>query len=90
MNYTEILGYVAATCTTTAFIPQAYKIYKTQHTKDISLGMFVLLISGVVAWLIYGIIIKSNPIIAANTITLVLDLYIIYTKIKLDGLRRQS
>ena len=38
------LGYFAAICTTIAFIPQAIKVYKTKHTKDISLGMFLLLI----------------------------------------------
>ncbi len=83
--FIELLGYGAAFCTTVAFIPQAIKIYKSQQTKDISLGMFALLTSGVVLWLIYGLIINSNPIIAANVITLGLDLYIIYTKIKLDG-----
>ncbi|NUN09717.1 MAG: SemiSWEET transporter [Ignavibacteriaceae bacterium] len=84
MNYVELLGYAAAFCTTVAFFPQAIKIYKTKHTKDISLGMFLLLTAGVVLWLIYGIIIDSSPIIAANTVTLILDLYILYTKIKLD------
>lgn len=84
MNYVELLGYAAAFCTTVAFFPQAIKIYKTKHTKDISLGMFLLLTTGVVLWLTYGIIIDSSPIIAANTVTLILDLYILYTKIKLD------
>lgn len=85
MNFVDLLGYAAAFCTTVAFFPQAIKIYKTQHTKDISLGMFMLLTTGVVLWLTYGIIIESSPIIAANTVTLILDLYILYTKIKLDG-----
>jgi MtN3 and saliva related transmembrane protein len=81
---TELIGYAAAFCTTVAFLPQAVKVYKTRQTKDISLGMFLLLTAGVVLWLIYGIVINSHPIIAANTVTLLFDIYILYMKITLD------
>jgi len=81
---TELIGYAAAFCTTVAFLPQAVKVYKTRQTKDISLGMFLLLTAGVVLWLTYGIMINSYPIIAANTVTLLFDIYILYMKITLD------
>jgi len=81
---TELIGYLAAFCTTVAFFPQAIKVYKTRQTKDISMGMFLLLTMGVIFWLTYGLLITSYPIIAANTVTLLLDLYIIFMKIKLD------
>lgn len=79
-----ILGYIAALCTTIAFIPQAVKVFKTKHTKDISLGMFSLLNLGFVLWLIYGIILQSYPIIFANAITMVFAIYILIIKIRLD------
>lgn len=79
-----ILGFTAAICTTIAFIPQAVKVYKTKHTKDISLGMFSLLNLGFVLWLIYGIILKSYPIILANAVTIIFAVYILITKIRLD------
>ena len=78
------LGYLAAFCTTIAFIPQAVKVYKTNHTKDISLGMFSLLIVGLVLWLWYGILLSSYPIILANSVTLIIATYILITKLKLD------
>ena len=78
------LGYLAAFCTTVAFIPQAVKVYKTKHTKDISLGMFSLLNFGFVFWLIYGIILNSYPIILANAITIIFAIYILVTKLRLD------
>lgn len=78
------LGYLAAFCTTIAFIPQAIKVYKTKHTKDISLGMFSLLIVGLVLWLWYGILLSSYPIILANSVTLIIATYILITKLKLD------
>jgi MtN3 and saliva related transmembrane protein len=80
------LGYLAAFCTTIAFIPQAVKVYKTKQTKDISLGMFSLLIAGFVLWLWYGIILVSYPIILANTVTILIAIYIIIVKLKLDVL----
>lgn len=78
------LGYLAAFCTTVAFIPQAVKVYKTKHTKDISLGMFSLLNLGFVFWLIYGIMLNSYPIIVANAVTIVFAIYILLTKLMLD------
>lgn len=83
-NMESYLGYIAAFCTTIAFIPQALKVYKTKHTKDISLGMFSLLNAGFILWLWYGILIISYPIIIANAVTIVIAIYIFITKIKLD------
>lgn len=80
----SIIGIIAAVCTTGSFIPQAVKVYKTKHTRDISTGMFVLMTTGVFFWLIYGIIIGSMPILGANLITLILSLYILIMKIKSD------
>lgn len=80
------MGYLAAFCTTIAFIPQAVKVYKTKQTKDISLGMFSLLIAGFVLWLWYGILLLSYPIILANSVTILIAIYIIIVKLKLDVL----
>lgn len=84
----EFLGFTAAFCTTIAFLPQAVKVYKTKHTKDISFGMFSLLMVGLTMWLVYGFIIKSNPIIFANTVTLIFAGYIFVMKIKLDLIKK--
>ena len=84
------LGYLAAFCTTIAFIPQAAKVYKTKHTKDISLGMFSLLNVGFILWLWYGILILSYPIIIANSFTIIIAIYIFINKIKLDVLPSKS
>jgi MtN3 and saliva related transmembrane protein len=84
------LGFLAACCTTIAFIPQAVKVYKSKHTKDISMGMFSLLNIGLVLWLWYGLIIESFPIIISNAITIILALYILITKIRLDVFTSKS
>lgn len=82
MNSTAILGYVAGTLTTIAFLPQVIQTWKTKSTKDISLGMFVSFCTGVFLWLIYGILIDSYPVIITNVATLALALIILSLKIK--------
>ena len=78
----EYIGFFAAFCTTIAFLPQAAKVWKTKSTKDISLLMFVIFTIGVFSWLIYGITISDLPVILANTITLILSLFILVFKLK--------
>jgi MtN3 and saliva related transmembrane protein len=80
----DIVGYIAATLTTVAFFPQAYKIYKTHEVKDLSLALFVMFSSGVFLWLVYGVMIDNLPMIVANSVTLVLALYILYMKITIE------
>lgn len=81
MDTTLIIGLVAASLTTFAFLPQSLRAIKTKHTKDLSLPMLIMLEIGVVIWIIYGAIISDIPLLAANlvsiifvTITLVLKL----------------
>ncbi len=83
-----IFGYLAAAGTTISFVPQAIKVYKTKSTGDISLGMFLLMTTGVAFWLIYGLMISSYPIVVANVITLFLSLYILLMKLKLESHRQ--
>lgn len=80
----NIIGYLAAFCTTVAFVPQAIKVYKTRKTDDISFGMFLLMCIGVALWDVYGFIIGSIPVIIANSVTLLLAIYIFTMKIIID------
>ena len=85
----NVIGYFAAIFTTIAYIPQVVKVYKTKRTDEISLGMFTLMSIGVLSWFIYGIMISSVPVMAANFITFLLSLYILVMKIKLDYLKKK-
>jgi len=69
MDITTSIGLAAGTLTTISAFPQVIKAWKTRHTKDISLGMYMLLLSGVILWLIYGILRKDTPVIIANALT---------------------
>ena len=82
MDIATIIGLVAATGTTLSFLPQAMRIIKTKHTKDLSLAMYLIFTTGVFLWLIYGILIKDLPVIIANAITLLFTSTILIFKIK--------
>ena len=78
----ETVGFVAAILTTTAFLPQALHSWKTRDLSGISFKMYMIFTIGVTLWLVYGFLIKSLPVIAANIITLPTTLVILYLKIK--------
>jgi len=64
----EILGAVAGFCTTFAFVPQLLKIRK-QGGRDLSYGMLVFYLTGVLLWLGYGLFLHSPSVILANAAT---------------------
>lgn len=78
----DLIGYLAAILTTTAFVPQAYKIWKTKSAQGVSLTMYLIMFTGVSLWGIYGFLIQSYPMILANFITASLLIMIIYFKVK--------
>ena len=85
----DLLGLAAGTLTTIAFVPQVLKTWRSKSGRDISLGMFLLVRTGVALWLWYGISISSTPVILANAITLVLALSVLTLKLRYDRADRQ-
>ena len=82
MNFSfELIGYLAATFTTAAFLPQAILTIKTRDTESLSLGMYSMFALGVLLWLIYGIYLSNNAIIIANAITFLLAVLILGFKV---------
>lgn len=79
---TDAIGYLAATLTTAAFIPQAWLTWKTKRADGVSLGMYSIFTLGVALWLIYGLVIGAWPIVIANAITLALALFILVMKLR--------
>ena len=75
-----VLGFIAATLTTSAFVPQVYKAWQTKRTKDISAPTFIVLLMGISLWTVYGILKADIVIILANLTTAVLAMAILYLK----------
>ena len=79
--YIEFFGYFAAILTTLAFIPQLIKTLKSKKAEDVSLTTLIMFLTGVAAWIIYGIQISSKPILIANVITFLLNFLILLFKL---------
>lgn len=77
METTQLVGLFAAVLTTVANIPQTYTIIREKSTEHISVTTYCILFSGTILWVIYGIIKKDWPIIAANSISALISLIII-------------
>ena len=82
MDLITILGLVAGTLTTLAFLPRLLKIWQTKSAKDISFNTLIIFNLGIVFWLIYGIYLSALPIILANLFTLIFNMIIVWLKIR--------
>lgn len=82
MDNSELIGYLAASLTTTSFVPQAWLTFKTRDVSGISLGMYSVFTTGIAMWLVYGLLISAWPIVVANTITLALSASILGMKLR--------
>jgi len=79
MNLVNLVGGVAAVCTTVAFVPQILKI-RRQGGGDLSYPMLFLYLTGIVLWLVYGLMLRAAAVIWANAVTSVLVAIAIFLK----------
>jgi len=83
MNYVDLIGFLAGTLTTLAYVPQLVRTLRTKSTKDLSAVWLGTVTVGTVLWVIYGGVIGSYPIIVANSVSVLLALSLLYLKLKL-------
>jgi len=79
------LGFAAGALTTISFAPQALKTWRTRRCDDLSSTMLLTFAGGVILWLVYGLALRAAPIIAANSVTLVLIMIILAMKLRFRG-----
>ena len=82
IDYIEVIGLIAAVLTTSAFLPQVYKTWKTKDVESFSLPMFLVFFIGILFWLVYGILVKSIAMILANSVTTLSSFLLLFFKIK--------
>ena len=78
----EMIGLVAGVLTTSAFVPQVYKTWKSKSADGLSLTMYLVFFVGIILWLIYGIYIQSFAMILTNAVTSFLALLLILFKLR--------
>jgi MtN3 and saliva related transmembrane protein len=82
MQLVPLIGLLAGTLSTIAYVPQVVKSWRSGSTSDVSLTMFAIMVTGVTLWLIYGVFVHDIPIIVANGTTLLLAGTVLVLKIK--------
>lgn len=66
MTMIQYLGYFAGVLTVCSFLPQVIKAWQTRQTRDLSLGMFALLVTASSLWILYGTVTRDWPVILTN------------------------
>jgi MtN3 and saliva related transmembrane protein len=82
MSGTLLLGFIAASCSTLAFLPQVIKAWRTRSTRDISLVTFLTIAVGSVFWVVYGWLEDDPPVLVTNAIIFVLASIILWLKLR--------
>lgn len=85
----KLAGYVAATLTTAAFVPQIVKTWRTKSAGDLSMVSLLSFTVGLALWIVHGAATQSIPIVAANATTLGLNLTLIVPKLRERRSRRR-
>jgi MtN3 and saliva related transmembrane protein len=86
----EIIGLLAAVCTSFAFFPQVFKVLRTRSLKDVSLLTLLQLSLGVSLWIAYGLLRNDSIIIAANAVTLLSLVILVFLYVRFWQKSEQS
>lgn len=78
----DIIGFAAGFFIAVSMIPQVVKSYKTKSVEDISFLMLIIIMIGTLLWTIYGILIKSLPIIVMDGFGFLINLILIFIKLQ--------
>jgi len=82
MEITRTLPIIAGIIGSLSVFQQAYKIYMTNKTRDISFISYLLLALSASIWIIYGFLINDKYLILGSMIIIPPTIYIIYKKIQ--------
>lgn len=81
-RWITIIGILSAIGTTAAWLPQVVQTWQTRRADDFSWSYLALFSSGVAGWIVYGALRNDTVVVAANAVTLVLVLTVLYVKIR--------
>ena len=73
----EAIGAGAAICSTASFLPQVIKLWREKTAEAVSLRMYVLTVAAFLLWAVYGTMIGSLALVAANVANLGLSAVIL-------------
>jgi MtN3 and saliva related transmembrane protein len=63
-----VLGLIAGALTTSGYIPQIVKGYRTKKMNDVSILMISILCVGMFLWIVYGYLVNDLALLISNII----------------------
>lgn len=82
MTSLDLLGLIATCFTTSSFVPQVWRTWKTRDVSGISLASYAVITVGLTLWLAYGLLRDDLPLVVANSVMVVLTAAITLMKIR--------
>jgi MtN3 and saliva related transmembrane protein len=81
VEYIDLLGLIATCFTTSSFVPQVWRTWRTRDVSGISLASYSVITVGLALWFVYGLLRGDLPLIVANAVMVVLTAAIVVMKI---------
>jgi len=81
----DAIGAAAAVCSTTSFAPQLLKIWRDKQSGEVSVRMYLLTVGAFTLWSVYGLLLGSWPLLAANLVSLALASAILALQLRYRG-----
>ncbi len=82
MALQEVFGFIGGALVTVAYVPQVVKLFRLRSAHEISLPFTLLLLTGVLCWLGYGIVFQLFPVILWNAVGATFVAMLLYAKLK--------
>jgi MtN3 and saliva related transmembrane protein len=76
------IGIAAAVCSMVSFAPQVIKIHREKDASSVSLRMYLVTVLGFALWTTYGALLKSWPLLASNSVCLLLSGAVLALKLR--------
>ena len=68
--FTDGIGVGAALCSIASFVPQLLKLVREKRGEAVSIRMYALTVTAFSLWSLYGLTLKSWPLVLSNLVSL--------------------
>ncbi len=76
------IGIAAGIFTAASMLPQLVKIVREKKANDISIPMLLILITGLLLWIFYGIVKNDLPLIVTNAFSFLVNSLLVFFSLK--------
>ncbi|MEX6689549.1 SemiSWEET transporter [Danxiaibacter flavus] len=73
-SITGLTGIAAGVCTSVSLLPQLFKMLREKKADDISFVTLAILVTGLLLWVIYGVMKKDYPIVVTNSFSALVNI----------------